>query len=103
MATAQINSEEIGDEAKKAKIQAAQELVEKSKQLGSALNGLLGKKQTDTLTNLIDYVGANGRYVSITKQVTSTAHLTIYGEYVLLTRRDSTIPLSHVRNGRKSF
>lgn len=70
LATAQINSEEIGDEAKKAKIQAAQELVEKSKQLGSALNGLLGKKQTDTLTNLIDYVGANGRYVSITKQVT---------------------------------
>lgn len=70
LATAQINAEEIGDEAKKAKIQAAQELVEKSKQLGCSLNGLLGKKQTDTLTNLIDYVGANGRYVSITKQVT---------------------------------
>lgn len=52
------------------KIKAAKELVEKSAKLGSSLNSLLGKTQEDTFDNLIEYVGADGKYISITKSVT---------------------------------
>ena len=52
------------------KIKAAKELVNKSVKLGSSLNSLLGKTQEDTFENLIEYVGADGKYISITKSVT---------------------------------
>lgn len=68
--TASMPIEQSTDELLKSKIQAAQELVGKSSKLGSSLNGFLGKTQADTLDNLIDYVGAEGKYVSITKSVT---------------------------------
>ena len=52
------------------KIKAAKELVSKSAKLGSQLNSFLGKTQEDKFENLIEYVGADGKYVSITKSVT---------------------------------
>lgn len=52
------------------KIKAAKELVEKSAKLESRLNEYLGKKQEDTFENLVEYVGADGKYISITKSVT---------------------------------
>lgn len=52
------------------KIKAAKELVSKASKLGSALNGYLGKTQEDSFNNLIEYVGADGKFVSITKSVT---------------------------------
>ena len=68
--TARMNADEVGDELQKSKIKAAQELMEKSVKLGNSINSLLGKHQTDSFENLIEYVGADGRYVSITKSVT---------------------------------
>lgn len=52
------------------KIKAAKELVSKAAKLGSSLNDLLGKTQEDSFNNLIEYVGADGKFVSITKSVT---------------------------------
>lgn len=52
------------------KIKAAKELVSKSSKLGSSLDNYLGKTQEDSFNNLIEYVGADGKYVSITKSVT---------------------------------
>ena len=52
------------------KIKAAKELVEKAAKLGSSLNSFLGKTQEDSFSNLIEYVGADGKYISITKSVT---------------------------------
>jgi len=52
------------------KIKAAKELVSKASKLGSSLDGYLGRTQDDCFDNLIDYVGADGKYVSITKSVT---------------------------------
>lgn len=63
-------SEVEGNTLEESKIKAAKELVEKSHQLGSSLNSLLGKIKEDTLDNLEEYVGADGKYVSITKSVT---------------------------------
>ena len=57
------------DEATKSKIQSAQELVEKSRLLPGPVESFLGKAQQDEFSNLIDYVGADGKYVSITKSV----------------------------------
>ena len=51
------------------KIQAAKELVEKSEKLGNTITQYLGKKQEDSFENLIEYVGADGKYISITKSV----------------------------------
>lgn len=68
--TAQSDLNSVTDSTLKAKIQAAKELYEKSKELGYELDSLLGKTQTDTFENLIEYVGADGKYVSITKSVT---------------------------------
>lgn len=62
-------SEAVGNMAQELKIKAAKELVNKSSSLGGKLNTLLGTKRTDDLDNLIDYVGANGHYVAITKSV----------------------------------
>ena len=59
-----------GNAAEESKIKAAKELVSKAEKLGSALNGLLGKTTEDSFDNLIEYVGADGKYISITKSVT---------------------------------
>lgn len=52
------------------KIKAAKELVSKAGKLGASLDNYLGKTQEDSLGNLIEYVGADGKFVSITKSVT---------------------------------
>jgi GTP-binding protein EngB required for normal cell division len=49
------------------KVQAAKELVEKSGKLGGQLNSLLGSKKKAAFGDLMDYVGAEGKYVAITK------------------------------------
>ena len=68
--TAQLPLSE-GDEstAQGAKIKAAKELVSKSGKI-SQINSLLGKTKDDSFSNLIDYVGADGKYIAITKAVT---------------------------------
>ena len=68
--TAKMPIEDSTDELLKSKIKAAQELVEKSSKLGASLNSLLGKTQEDSFDKLEEYVGADGKYVSITKSVT---------------------------------
>ena len=67
--TAQRELTADSSEAEKSKVQAAQELVEKSARIGSHQPELLGTKRTDTLDKLIEYVGADGQFVSITKSV----------------------------------
>ena len=59
-----------GNAAEESKIKAAKELVSKAHKLGSNLDQLLGKTQEDEFKNLIEYVGADGKYISITKAVT---------------------------------
>ena len=61
--------EDAGNSLDESKIKAAKELVSKSSKLGSSLNMLLGKTKEDSFSNLIEYVGADGKYVSITKSV----------------------------------
>lgn len=58
-----------GDTMAESKIKAAQELVSKASKLGSSLREYLGKTKEDSFENLIEYVGADGKYVSITKSV----------------------------------
>lgn len=58
-----------GNSLEESKVKAAKELVEKSSKLGSILKSLLGKTQEDRFENLIEYVGADGKYISITKSV----------------------------------
>ena len=58
-----------GNLLEESKVKAAKELVEKSSKLGLSLNSLLGKTQEDRFENLIEYVGADGKYISITKSV----------------------------------
>lgn len=57
-------------EIEKSKIKAAKELVEKSAKIGGSIDSLLGKTQHDSLGNLVEYVGADGKYVALTKSVT---------------------------------
>jgi len=59
-----------GNTLEESKVKAAKELVEKSDKLGSTLNNYLGKTQNDSFDNLIEYVGADGKFISITKSVT---------------------------------
>lgn len=68
--TAQLPIEE-GQEstAQGSKIRAAQELVAKAGKI-SQLDSLLGKTKEDSFSNLIDFVGADGKYIAITKAVT---------------------------------
>ena len=54
----------------RSKHQAANELVSKSHKISSEIATLLGQKKKDFFENLIEYVGADGKYVSITKSVT---------------------------------
>lgn len=51
------------------KIKAARELVEKSAPIRSSIETYLGTTQEASLDRLIDYVGADGKFVSITKSV----------------------------------
>lgn len=59
-----------GNAMEESKVKAAKELVEKSSKLGNRLQQYLGKTQEDSFDQLIEYVGADGKYVSITKAVT---------------------------------
>lgn len=52
------------------KIKAAQELINNSKKLGSDIDKLLDTTKTDNIENLIEYVGADGKYTAVTKCVT---------------------------------
>lgn len=51
------------------KIKAAKELVGKSGYIQNDIENYLGKTQKDDLNNIIEYVGADGKFVSITKAV----------------------------------
>lgn len=62
--------EVAGNAMEESKVKAAKELVAKSANLPSDVNSFLGKSQDDTFENLKEYVGADGRFVSITKSVT---------------------------------
>ena len=59
-----------GNALEESKVKAAKELVEQSSKLGTKLYDYLGKTQEDSFEHLIEYVGADGRYISITKSVT---------------------------------
>lgn len=59
-----------GNAMEESKVKAAKELVAKSTILPGDINSFLGKTQDDTLNNLKEYVGADGKFVSITKSVT---------------------------------
>ncbi|MCC9063605.1 dynamin family protein [Flavobacterium piscisymbiosum] len=57
------------DENLVSKIKAAKEIISKSITIEHEINSLLGTKKKDDLANLIQYVGANGKYIAITKSV----------------------------------
>ncbi|SNR51035.1 Dynamin family protein [Lutibacter agarilyticus] len=57
------------DDNLKTKIKAAKEIVDKSLKIESEIRNLLGTKKEDEFNKLIDYVGANGKYIAITKSV----------------------------------
>ena len=61
---------EATDTLDASKIKAAKELVSKANKLGTTLDSYLGKTKEDSFDQLIEYVGAEGKYVSITKSVT---------------------------------
>ena len=63
------NPEQCTDEFEKSKIEAAKTLVEASFKLGGELKTYLGKTKEDSLSNLKEYVGAEGKFVAITKNV----------------------------------
>lgn len=62
-------NEIVSDDNTKSKIQAAKEIVEKSVKIESEINSLLGSKKEDSFDKLIDYVGADGKFIAITKSV----------------------------------
>ncbi|MBD5403167.1 hypothetical protein HDR58_10305 [bacterium] len=62
--------EVAGNAMEESKVKAAKELVAKSANLPGNVNSFLGKSQEDTFENLEEYVGADGKFVSITKSVT---------------------------------
>lgn len=62
--------DDVTDSLDESKVKAAKELVSKASKLGSSLESYLGGTKEDEFTNLIEYVGADGKYVSITKSVT---------------------------------
>ena len=64
------NEDEAENTLDASKIKAAKELVAKATSLGASLENYLGQTQEDSFTNLIEYVGADGKFVSITKSVT---------------------------------
>lgn len=62
--------EVTGNAMEESKVKAAKELVAKSANLPGDVNSFLGKTKDDTFENLKEYVGADGKFVSITKSVT---------------------------------
>lgn len=64
------NEDEAENTLDVSKIKAAKELVAKAASLGASLESYLGQTQEDSFSNLIEYVGADGKFVSITKSVT---------------------------------
>lgn len=64
------NEDEAENTLDASKIKAAKELVAKATSLGASLENYLGQTQEDCFSNLIEYVGADGKFVSITKSVT---------------------------------
>lgn len=70
MMAARSLEEVKGNTLEESKVKAAKELVEKSNKLGTSLESFLGKIQEDSFSNLVEYVGADGKYISITKSVT---------------------------------
>lgn len=64
------NEDEAENTLDASKIKAAKELVAKAASLGASLESYLGQTQEDSFSNLIEYVGADGKFVSITKSVT---------------------------------
>lgn len=64
------NENDAANALDESKIKAAKELVSKSSKLGTSLVDYLGKTKEDSFNNLIEYVGADGKFVSITKSVT---------------------------------
>lgn len=67
--TAARSLDGVTDDLSKSQIQSAKELVEKSSLLPGPVERFLGKRQSDSLNRLVDYVGADGKFVSITKAV----------------------------------
>lgn len=67
---AQEVEDEYADDPETLKIKAARELVQKAARLGSSLQSLLGTTRHDKVDQLTEYVGADGKYVAITKAVT---------------------------------
>lgn len=63
-------SEANGDKGIESKIKAAKELVDKSSKIRNEINSLLGSTKRDSFEKLIEYVGADGKYVALTKSVT---------------------------------
>lgn len=59
-----------GNDMEESKIKAAKELVSKACNIPGNINDYLGKKKEDNFNNLKEYVGADGKYVAITKSVT---------------------------------
>ena len=51
------------------RIKAAKQLVARSLPIKDSIDDYLGKSKEDSLDNIIDYVGAEGKFVSITKLV----------------------------------
>ncbi len=64
------NEDDAANTLDQSKIKAAKELVSKASRLGSSISEYLGKTKEDSFTNLVEYVGAEGKFVSITKSVT---------------------------------
>ena len=60
----------VGNPIEESRIEAAKEMLEKSRKIGTQLESLLGTTKEDSLDKLIDYVGANGLLVPIIKYVT---------------------------------
>ena len=71
-ALAERDESAVTDSQTKSSIKAAKELYTKSRPIMSQLPKLLGKTQNDDFDNLIEYVGADGKYVSIVKSVRIT-------------------------------
>ena len=59
---------ENASESRQKEIQAAQELIESAKKTPN-IESLLGSKKQDSIDNLIEYVGAGGKYTPITLSV----------------------------------
>ena len=59
-----------GNEMEESKIKAAKELVSKACNIPGNIHDYLGNKKKDNFNNLKEYVGADGKYISITKSVT---------------------------------